>query len=276
MPESLTEIVRQFGLHAEPDQLPGGSQPTFRVGHAVLKRVKETSLENNHSPQLIQWIADFAPRLGSRGFRLPQPIPTVEGRWMTDSGWTAWTFLEGRHATAADVPACIDGIVALHRALAEIPKHPLMDDNRTAWGKAHAWCWGIQPAVAQPQLQPFVQQLYALRRPISTSPAQLIHGDLNPWNILIAPGLPPAFLDLSPFWAPPEFALAMFANWIGPRRGDITVLPHFAALPNFRQLLIRAAIRMLLVMAVIDRLDDWGTSTEKFAAELVIQYVAGS
>jgi hypothetical protein len=276
MPESLAEIVRQFDLRAEPDQLPGGSQPTFRVGHAVLKRVKETSLENNHSPQLMQWIADFTPRLGSRGFRLPQPIATVNGRWMTDTGWTAWTFLDGRHATAADVPACIDGIVALHRALREIPKHPLMDDNRTAWGKAHAWCWGTQSAVAQPQLQPFVQQLYALRRPISTSPAQLIHGDLNPWNILIAPGLPPAFLDLSPFWAPPEFALAMFANWIGPRQGDIALLSHFAALPDFRQLLIRAAIRMLLVMAVINHLDDWETSTEKRAAELVIQYMAGS
>ncbi len=271
MQEPFAEILRQFGLHAEPDQLPGGSQPTFRVGHAVLKRVKETSLENNHSPQLIQWIADFTPRLDSRGFRLPQPIATVDGRWMTDTGWTAWTFLEGRHATAADVPACIDGIVALHRALKGIPKHSLMDDNRTPWGKAHAWCFGAQPAVVQPPLQPLVQQLYALRRPISTSPAQLIHGDLNPENILIAPGLPPAFLDLSPFWAPPEFALAMFANWIGPRRGDIAVLRHFAAIQDFRQLLIRAAIRMLLVMAVIDDLGDWETSTEKRAAELVIQ-----
>jgi Ser/Thr protein kinase RdoA (MazF antagonist) len=228
------------------------------VGHAVLKHVKETSLENNHSPQLMQWIADFTPRLDSYGFRLPQPIATVDGRWMTDAGWTAWTFLEGRHATAADVPACIDGIVALHRALRGIPKHPLMDDNRTAWGKAHAWCFGAQPAVAQLQLQPLVQ---------------LIHGDLNPENILIAPGLPPAFLDLSPFWAPPEFALAMFANWIGPRRGDIAVLRHFAAIQDFRQLLIRAAIRMLLVMAVIGDLDAWETSTEKRAAELVIQVV---
>ncbi len=69
--ESLAEIVRQLGLHAEPDQLPGGSRPTFRVGHAVLKQVKETSLENNHSPQLMQWIVAFTPRLGSGGFRLP-------------------------------------------------------------------------------------------------------------------------------------------------------------------------------------------------------------
>jgi len=273
MQESFAEILRQFGLPAELDQLPGGSHPTFRAGHAVLKHVKETSLENNHSPQLMQWIADFTPRLDSRGFRLPQPITTLDGRWMTDTGWTAWTFLEGRHATAADVPACMDGILALHHALREIPKHPLMDDNRTPWGKAQRWCFGTQPDVAQPQLQPLVRQLYALRQPISTSPAQLIHGDLNPENILIAPGLPPAFLDLSPFWAPPEFALAMFANWIGPRRGDIAVLRHFAAMQDFRQLLIRAAIRMLLVMAVIDDLGDWETSSEKRAAELVVQVV---
>ena len=65
----------------------------------------------------------------------------------------------------------------------------------------------------------------------------------------------------------------MFANWIGPRRGDIAVLRHFAAMQDFRQFLIRAAIRMLLVMAVIDRLGDWETSTEKRAAELVVQVV---
>ena len=231
MQEPFAEILRQFGLRAELDQLPGGSHPTFRAGRAVLKHVEETSLENNHSPQLMEWIADFTPRLDGRGFRLPQPIATVDGRWMTDTGWTPW-------------------------------------------GKAHRWCFGRQPAVAQPQLQPLVRQLYALRRPISTSPAQLVHGDLNPENILIAPGLPPAFLDLSPFWAPPEFALAMFANWIGPRRGDIAVLRHFAAIQDFRQILIRAAIRMLLVMAVIDYLRDWETSSEKRAAELVIQVAA--
>jgi hypothetical protein len=65
----------------------------------------------------------------------------------------------------------------------------------------------------------------------------------------------------------------MFANWIGPRRGDIAVLRHFAAIQDFRQLLIRAAIRMLLVMAVSDNLGGWETSTEKRAAELVIQTV---
>lgn len=273
MHDHLTATLHQFGLSAPPDQLPGGSQPTFRVGKAVLKRVKETSLENNHSPQLIQWIAEFTPRLAMYGFRLPQPITTTDGRWITDEGWTAWSFLEGQHATAQDIPQCIAGITAFHQALRAIPKHPLLDDNRTPWGKAHQWCWGALPTAVQPQLQPLVQALAALRQPIQTSPPQLIHGDLNPENILIAPGLPPAFLDFSPFWAPAEFALAIFANWIGPRRGDDTVLTHFAHIPDFNQLLLRAALRMLLVMVVIDDLDDWERSSEKRAAEIVVEYV---
>jgi hypothetical protein len=273
MQDQLAETLRLFGLPAELDQLPGGSQPTFRAGSVVLKRIKETSLENNHSLQLSQWIADFTTQLATPGCRLPQPIPTIDGRWITDTGWTAWSFLDGLHARPNDIPICIDGIVALHHALQAIPKHPLMDDNRTPWGKAHAWCFGAQPAVVQPQLQPLIQQLYALRQPISTSPSQLIHGDLNPENILIASELPPAFLDLSPFWAPAEFALAIFANWIGPRRGDSAALQHFEHITDFKQLLIRAAIRMLLVMAVIDDLADWETASEKHAAELVIEYV---
>jgi hypothetical protein len=276
MQEQLTEILRQFGLRARFDQLPGGSQPTFRAGSAVLKRIKETSLENNHSPQLVQWIADFTTQVEMRGFRLPQPIATTDGRWITDDGWTAWTFLDGQHATTRDIPRCIEGITALHQALHGIPKHPLMDDNRTPWGKAHQWCWGPPPPAVQQQLQPLVQQLYALRQPIQPSPAQLIHGDLNPENILIAPGLFPAFLDFSPFWAPAGFALAIFANWIGPRRGDIAVLHYFEHIKDFKQLLIRAALRMLLVMVAIDGLDDWEISSEKRAAELVIQYVTSN
>jgi Ser/Thr protein kinase RdoA (MazF antagonist) len=276
MHDQLAKTLRQFGLSAELDQLPGGSQPTFRAGHAVLKRIKETSLENNHSPQLIQWIADFTSQLGMRNFRLPQPIATTDGRWITDDGWTAWTFLDGQHATTRDIPDCIAGITALHQALHAIPKHPLMDDNRTPWGKAHQWCWGLPPPVVPPQLQPLVHQLYALCQPIQPSPAQLIHGDLNPENILIAPGQHPAFLDFSPFWAPKEFALAIFANWIGPRCGDSTVLEQFGHIPNFAQLLIRAALRMLLVIVVIDELDDWETSSEKRAAELVIEYMTSS
>jgi fructosamine-3-kinase len=94
-----------------------------------------------------------------------------------------------------------------------------MDDNCTPWGYAQRACWGQRPATLPAQLRHLVERLYALRQPVTVLQWQLIHGDLNPENLLIAPGFAPAILDFSPFWGSPEFALAIFANFIGPRRG---------------------------------------------------------
>jgi hypothetical protein len=269
-----SKVIQEFGLEGSSSLLPGGSTQTFRVGSAVLKRIRETSLENNGSPVLAAWMANFSSCLPQEGFRIPGPIQTVHSTWITPDGWTAMTYLEGRQATADDIPECIPAILAFHRVLKMVPKHPLLDANETAWGKAHRWCWGEKPAAIQPKLRPLVDRLYTLRRPIPPSEQQLIHGDLNPENILVAPGMPPAFLDLSPFWGTPEFAMAIFANFIGPRRGDASILGHFGGVPHFDQLLIRAGIRMLLVMAVLDHLEDWETCSEKRAAELIIDFVS--
>jgi uncharacterized protein (TIGR02569 family) len=271
---NIQEISEAFNIQASPEQqLSGGSQPTFKVGNAVFKRVKETSLENNHSPELIEWIAAFSQTLKQHGFRFPKALPTKAGKWIAKDGWTAWTFVEGRHSTKEDVGRVIEGIVALHQALAGIAKNPLMEENQTAWGKADRWCWGDKPEQIHPVLEPLVKPLYELRRPVEGLKDQLIHGDLSLANILIAPYLPPAFLDLAPFWRPVEFALGMYANWVGPRQGDLAVLKSFQHIQAFDQMLIRASIRMLLVMHVLGDLEDWETCSEKKAAELVINYV---
>ena len=269
----VAEVLHQFNLVGDVKILPGGSTANYRVGNVVLKRIRENSLENNHSPELAAWIAGFSSHIVQTGFRLPSTLPTIENTWITETGWVASSFLTGQHAAADDIPGCIQAIIALHLALLQIPAHPRMAGNCTAWGLAHQWCWGEKPANVQIELRPLIDRLYALRQPIVTSPWQLIHADLNPENILVEPGLPPAFLDFSPFWAPSEFALAIFANFIGPRRRDMAVLSHFTDVPNFKQLLVRAAIRMLLVVAVLDGLDGWETSEEKWAAEQIIQFV---
>lgn len=71
-----------------------------------------------------------------------------------------------------------------------------------------------------------------------------------------------------------DFAVAMFANWIGPRSGDTSVLDVFANEPHFRQLLLRAAVRMLLVVSELGRVDEW--DTERRAAELLLSISAES
>jgi hypothetical protein len=65
----------------------------------------------------------------------------------------------------------------------------------------------------------------------------------------------------------------MYANWVGPRQGDLSVLQYFEHMKAFDQMLLRASIRMLLVMHVLGDLDDWETCSEKKAAELVSNYV---
>jgi hypothetical protein len=64
----------------------------------------------------------------------------------------------------------------------------------------------------------------------------------------------------------------MFANWIGPRQGDATILPAVRDVPAYDQMLVRAAIRMLLIM---EDLSDWNASPERRAAELVLAYLKG-
>jgi aminoglycoside phosphotransferase (APT) family kinase protein len=121
-----------------------------------------------------------------------------------------------------------------------------------------------------PLLAGLVDELYARYKPLPSPSCQLIHGDLNPDNVLMAPGGSPGFIDFTLFWAPVDFAIAMFANWIGPRRGDLSVLRYFEDIAGFHQLLLRAAVRMLLIVSELGGVEGWERAPEKEAAELVL------
>jgi len=250
--------------------LTGGSQAAYRIGEAVLKKVHPRSLETEHSLALIPWLATELATISQEGFRLAQQVSSVDGRWLLDDNWAAWEFLDGEQAHASDIPAAIEAIRAMHKSLSHIEKNPLLDSNSTAWGVAHRHCWHRKSIRVHPVLADLVHQLYAKYRPLPDQPQQLIHGDLNPSNILVGLGITPGFIDFTPFWAPADFALAIFANWIGPRQGDCSVLKHFEDIPYFYQLLVRAAVRMLLIVSELEGVADWEKAPEKRAAELVL------
>jgi hypothetical protein len=236
----------------------------------VVKRLHARSLETQHSLELAPWLAGELAHVEEEGFRLARPVATQGGRWMLDDGWAAWTFVEGQRVQREDVPEALAAIRALHRALRHIEKHPLLDQNTTAWGVAHRYCWDGPPERVHPLLAGMVSELYARYESLPALPCQLIHGDLNAENVLIDPALAPGFLDFTPFWAPVGFAFAMFANWIGPRAGDVSVLRYFEEIPHFYQLLLRAAVRMLLVVSELAGVQAWEDAPEKRAAELVL------
>jgi uncharacterized protein (TIGR02569 family) len=271
----IPEHVREaFSLKGPAERLVGGSRPAYRVGDLVLKRLHTGSFETQHSLELAPWLAHNLAQVEEAGFRLARPVAASDGCWLLADGWAAWTFVEGRPSRDEDIPQVIAAIRALHGALDHVTMHPLLDRNTTAWGFAHRHCWVRRPERMHPLLAGLVDALYARYRPLPPMPCQLVHGDLNAENILIAPRQPPGFIDLTPFWAPVDFAIAMFANWIGPRQGDVSVLRHLKGVPCFDQLLLRAAVRMLLIVSELEGVDEWENAPEKRAAELVLNWAS--
>jgi hypothetical protein len=67
-------------------------------------------------------------------------------------------------------------------------------------------------------------------------------------NVLIAPGVPPTIIDFTPSWRPATYALAVFAYWLGPYRGNSGILEQFVGFPAFDQLLLRVALGKLLTV----------------------------
>jgi uncharacterized protein (TIGR02569 family) len=235
-------VAAAFGVDGDAVPLEGGEGRTYRVGDLVLRREADAGE--------AEWIASLFSQLTPGGFRISRPAPTRQGDWLAAATWSAWTFVEGRAATQQDLPEVIPAIEAFHAALATVPWHapPPRPEDRFTHADRLAWREAL-PVVEHPEATLLLEELYAVREPLPPMPEQLIHGDLNPDNILVCPGQAPAIIDLAPYWRPAGFASAIAAYWFGPYAGDANVLSAFSQIPLFPQLLVRAATRMLLSWA---------------------------
>ncbi|HEX2915983.1 MAG TPA: phosphotransferase [Chloroflexia bacterium] len=258
------EVATAFGVSPQITLLPGGYDlKTFRSREVVLRYLGEEAQAAG------EWHAQLFSAIKENGFRVARPIRARNGAWMV-KGWVAEHFLEGRHARLEDLPEVIKAVSHFHEALAGIPLPEYRKREKTIWDRADEWAWGVIAREIDPELYALAGELAGLRKPVEL-PSQLIHGDLNLSNILVADPLPPAIIDLAPYWRPPEFALAVTAYWVGPYRGDIAVLSQFKHLKAFDQMLIRAGLRMLLTQK-----DPWhanGLEDYRKANEIIIQFV---
>jgi hypothetical protein len=250
MPRKITSVVPAhvagaFGVSPEGVLLPGGEERTFRCADLVLRR------ESKNAPEIPD--ALFTAELFSRipesaEFRIPRPRRARDGNWLHD-GWSCWTFVEGRWATAAEAPVLVRAVEAFHRAIADEPCPEYLRARSLVYDRADRGAFGEIPPDVDDRVRPTLIELYALRRPLDGAlREQLIHGDANAANVLIAPGLPPAIIDFAPYWRPPEFALAVTALWLCGYHQHTEAFPAFEHLRDFDQLLLRALIRTLLVM----------------------------
>ena len=128
----------------------------------------------------------------------------------------------------------------LHRALAGLPRPAFLDARDDVWARADRAAWG-EPDAGGQAAPPEVERLLAARRPLAL-PSQIVHGDLS-GNVLFADPLPPAVIDLSPYWRPAAYARAVVAVDARLWHGAGPELTARAAEP---QLILRALLFRLL------------------------------
>jgi uncharacterized protein (TIGR02569 family) len=203
------DVATAFGISSEITLLPGGIDlKTFRSGNVVLRYL------GIDAQDAAIWHAELFDRTTENGFRIAKPIRAANGSWIV-KGWVAEHFLEGRHATKDDLPSVIDAATKFHEALVGVPFPEYRKREQTMWDRADQWAWGDIPEDIDHKIYKLTVQLAELRRPVDL-PNQIIHGDLNLSNVLIADHNPPAIIDLAPHFRPAEFALAVTACWVGP------------------------------------------------------------
>ena len=235
-------MCADFGALERPEALAGGRGGSWRVGRLVLKHVGTDPV----TAEELRWLGTAVASTAE--VRVATPVPATDGSWVV-GGWSATPFLEGGPAgwRWAEV---LDAGRRLHADWATLPRPSFLDRRRSPWDTGDRMAWGESPlVVAGDGLRPLVERLAAARRPVAERP-QLVHGDLG-GNVLLADGLPPAVIDLSPYWRPAGWALAVVAVdamvWSDADPDD----PAFADLDP--QMLLRAMLYRLVTDDVLGR-----------------------
>jgi uncharacterized protein (TIGR02569 family) len=225
-------ILTAFGVSGEPVLLQGGEGTCYRVDHLVFKPTNN-AIETS-------WIADLNSSLSSPKFRIPKPIRAKDGSWVFN-GWAASEFLQGEHRADRYTEA-IEVCKDFHRALVDIPKPDWFDKKRDVFSLSDRMAWGELP-IPDFELaeEPFKKIFGFLDE--NRLPNQLIHGDWGLAQILFHDQLPPAVLDMTPYFRPADFPIAdMILSAIVDDGADISLLDSGKGIKEFDQLLLRAFV----------------------------------
>jgi uncharacterized protein (TIGR02569 family) len=188
------------------------------------------------------------------GFRVPRPRRRPDGKGWVAEGWTAWERVAGEHRTwDADWSSALGVAVRLHSALRTAARPAHQDRRRDVFAVADRMAWDEAPLPTRGPLAEALRQL-ARHRVDLPGAAQVVHGDLA-GNLLWHEHLPPAVIDLSPFWRPQGLGAAQLVTdatlWYGADRSLADALLEHEPTSG-RQLVVHALIFRLAVDAQLE------------------------
>ena len=260
--EPSDRVVAAFGGEVtQMTRLPGGQGGSFRAGPVALKPVTDE--------REVAWLATVLAHVdGGNEFRVGRPITLPDGSCAL-GGWSATSWLEGAHE-----PSRFDDVLAVsgafHRALAEVPATwpEFLRDRTTPWAVGDRVAWGeTAVATGSHTLRGLLDRLapHLAGEPRGLS-LQVIHGDIG-GNVLFADasGLPPAVIDMSPYYRPRSFADAVLvADAVAWDGAPLTFAERFLATAESGSALLARA----LVFRVVAAVELWGAASARVAAEV--------
>lgn len=263
MPAPPDAVLAAFGVaghRAVP--LDGGLNVSWRAGGLVLKQA-DLDLDE------LAWQAQLLPGVACDGFRVAPWVAASDGSLCVDR-WCATTYVAGRHEIGRWTEIVAVG-ERLHSALADVPRPSFLDRRSSPWAIADRVAWGeadpSETALSGFAGVPHFARLTAALRPVR-APSQLIHGDLA-GNVLFDDRLPPAIIDLSPYWRPVGYASAMVIGdallWEGADPGILGAVGHIG---GFGQYLTRALIFRLVADSLFAQ--DWTGRADLHRWELAV------
>jgi uncharacterized protein (TIGR02569 family) len=189
-------VLRAFGAEAGIHPLPGGQGTSWRAGGLVLKP---------GGGRVYEWVAEALAEVDFSDVRVARPVAAGDGAWSV-GGWTAARWVEGREPDPSAPFTWLEVVEAgraFHRAVAHLARAGCLAARHDPWALADRAAWGERPIRFRPELADVARRLQAGLGPLGSP--QIVHGDLT-GNVLFAPELPPAVIDVSPYWRPAAYA----------------------------------------------------------------------
>ncbi|MFF3064827.1 TIGR02569 family protein [Oerskovia sp. NPDC057915] len=223
-------VLEEFGAVGRATRLDGGRGRAWRVGDTVVKPLDVLPAE-------LDWLRDHAPS-GGHDLRLSLPLVSRSGDLVVD-GWTAFPVLPGEHV--AGRWSRIAGVAHEFAAVFDGAARPAFLDDRThAWARADRLAWG-EEASDVPDGVPHLPALLAARRTV-VEPSTIVHGDLA-GNVLFDDDLPPAVIDLTLYWRPVRYSVAIVAvDAVSFEGAPLGLLETIDPEEGFAQHLVRALV----------------------------------
>lgn len=212
---------------------------------------------------MVAWLADTVEKIpDGDAFRLARHLPSADDRWVV-AGWSATTWVEGAHGSETWDDALAVSRV-FHAALASIAGDVPAADNH--WRRADRIAWNEAPAADVPAAVAAVLERLRplLDREWTGPPSQIIHTDIGN-NVLFAPPLAPAVIDVSPYRRPAAFADAVtVADAMAWQGAPLTLAIRFSATVDEGDQLLARAVTFRLLTAV----EAFARLPERIAAEV--------